>query len=139
MFNHINFIFICDILILAIVFIGGFFIGRFIGNLVYQCPAGSAIIYRQNLRYAGALFLPPCLALYSTPSTLFYKPVRIFAVRIPVTPQDLSLPPLHIWIYGFQLYFLNLNYLKRILSWTYDFFDIIFFIIAYFLIYEIFV
>ena len=34
MFNHINFIFICDMLILAIVFIGSFFIGRFIGNLV---------------------------------------------------------------------------------------------------------
>ena len=34
MFNHINFIFIYDILILAIVFIGSFFIGRFIGNLV---------------------------------------------------------------------------------------------------------
>ena len=34
MFNHINFIFICDMLILAIVFIGSFSIGRFIGNLV---------------------------------------------------------------------------------------------------------
>ena len=34
MFNHTNFIFICNILILVIVFIGSFFIGNFIGNFV---------------------------------------------------------------------------------------------------------
>ena len=36
MFYHINFILIYDLLILVISFIGGFYIGKFIGDLIFS-------------------------------------------------------------------------------------------------------